>query len=185
LYRQTSTPIESSKPGYRTPFKKGNAYSDAMKTVVGAMNLFFNRGRILRNEYDFYTEMLSAATTKPYLDFIQVTKTWANRKFGAEGYIGFYTRQMIEISNLRMAQIRAAIQLYHLEKKQWPKGLDDLKPYLSPIPVDPFTNKAFLWSHDSTEKPFAYSVGPDFKDDKAKLKYDPTNGTTSAGDIVP
>jgi hypothetical protein len=60
-----------------------------------------------------------------------------------------------------------------------------LKPYLASIPVDPFTDKPFLWTQDSEGKPFAYSTGPDFKDDSAKLVYDPSNGTSSRGDIVP
>ena len=92
---------------------------------------------------------------------------------------------MSEISLLRQAQIQAAIQLYHLEKKRWPKGLDDLKPYFSTIPVDPFTDKPFLWSQDSAGRPFAYSTGPDFIDNSVKLVYDPTNGTISSGDIKP
>ncbi|MDI6784900.1 MAG: hypothetical protein QME64_12520 [bacterium] len=63
--------------------------------------------------------------------------------------------------------------------------MDDLKPYLSAIPVDPFTVKPFLWAQDSAGRPFAYSVGPDFVDNSAKDLYDPSNGTTSSGDILP
>ena len=92
---------------------------------------------------------------------------------------------MIEICFLRLAQLQAAIQLYYLEKKQWPKGLDDLKPYFKSMPLDPFNDKLFLWSTDSTGKPFAYSVGPDFKNDLAKIVYEPSNGVASVGDVIP
>ena len=79
-------------------------------------------------------------------------------------------------------EIQSAINLYHLQKKKYPDSLDDLKEYLDQIPPDPFTDKPYLLGHEK-EKVFVYSVGPDGKDDKGLITYDPTNGTISAGDI--
>jgi hypothetical protein len=155
-----------------------------------AAYLYFNRGHILRNEFDFYQKTIAILTTKSYRDFMHFNwskTTKLERDYlpmALENYKSSFTRQRVTLSLLRLTQIQAAIQLYHLEKKQSPKELDDLKPYLVTIPVDPFTDKPFLWTQDSTGRSFAYSTGPDFKDDSAKLVYDPTNGTTSQGDIV-
>lgn len=163
-------------------------------TFPGKIYVFFNQGSILNQRFKFYNDVVSAITSKSYQGFIQ---TDLNSKVPqdlfnhyimedrADLYKSTYTRYMIFITQLRLVQIQAAIQLYHLKKKQWPKGLDDLKLYLTEIPVDPFTEKPFLWAEDSTGRPFAYSTGPDFVDNSAKTIYDPTNGTTSPGDIIP
>jgi hypothetical protein len=60
--------------------------------------------------------------------------------------------------------------------------LDDVNEYLGQIPLDPFTDKPFLLGQEK-DKVFVYSVGPNGKDDKGLIIYDPTNGTMSAGDI--
>jgi hypothetical protein len=45
-------------------------------------------------------------------------------------------------------------------------------------PIDPFSGR-HMKKHDGVY----YSVGPDGKDDKGEITYDPTNGTFSRGDI--
>ena len=140
-------------------------------------HLYFTRGHWLRAKYD----QVTAAKTKSYQDFMLSEMTKKNQ----DNFSAMYTRLIVEVSFLRLVQIQAAIQLYNLEKKRFPKSLDELKPYFQSIPLDPFSDKPFLWATDSIGRPFAYSVGPDFKDDSAKIIYDPTNGTTSAGDIQP
>ncbi|MFB3895227.1 MAG: hypothetical protein ACE14V_02880 [bacterium] len=174
LYHATAEPFKDTKEfGFLT-----------------SVYIFFNRGKILQTNQNFSAELLSAITTKSYQDFMHIewNKKWPkdliNRTI-CHIHFSDYAYNRITISSLRLAQIEAAIQISRLEKKRWPKGLNDLKPYVSPIPVDPFDDKPFLWAMDSTSKPFAYSVGPDFKDDAAKITYDPTNGTTSKGDIIP
>ncbi|MDI6784719.1 MAG: hypothetical protein QME64_11585, partial [bacterium] len=174
-------------------FSSPKPYLKNLKSEISpwGVYIFFNQGRILRNKVNFDNELLSAITTKSYPEFMQINweskvpQDLANRisisLFGVSAYTGYITT----VSLLRLAQIQAAIQLYHLEKKQLPKSLDELKPYFQSIPLDPFNDKPFLWSQDSKGKPFAYSVGPDFVDDAAKTIYDPTNGTTSQGDIMP
>lgn len=164
----------------------GNRQSTILKRIkdriIGIyveMKIYLNQGRYLKQKY----ELAMLAKTKPYSDFVEFD--WKQRGYPKYCYSMSYTRVLNESTFLRISQIQAAIQLYFLEKKQWPKGLDDLKPYFKSLPLDPFTDKPFLWSIDSAGKPFAYSVGPDFKNDSAKLFYDPTNGVISAGDVFP
>lgn len=187
LYEHSKHPIELAKSLRYPPVKM-------------AIYIFFNRGRILHNYYTFNAELITALTTKSYQEFINIdwNKIWPKELVShriCHFHFSSYNRTIYRTATLRLTQIQAAIQLYHLENKQWPKGLDDLKPYLTEIPVDPFTDKPFLWAQDSSGKPsfakaskgepFAYSVGPDFKDNSAQFVYDPTNGTTSVGDIYP
>jgi tetratricopeptide (TPR) repeat protein len=150
---------------------------------------FLYKGRALRNCINYHNELMSSLTTKSYQDFMKID--WMKRvpkdqvnDIAVLNVSKMYTLQTIELCRLRLAQIDAAIQLYHREKKQWPKSLNDLKPnYLPKVPLDPFMNQPFKITQDETGM-FAYSVGPDFKNDSAKVPYDPTNGTTSLGDII-
>ncbi|MDI6784663.1 MAG: hypothetical protein QME64_11305, partial [bacterium] len=151
---------------------------------------YLNKGRIIRDYVNYHREVLSVITTKSYSNFTQID--WVSKipkyfitQMIMPNYSAALTRNIAGKCRLRLAQVQSAIQLYRLEKKSWPKALDDLKPYLSPIPVDPFTDKPFFWATDFTGRPFAYSVGPDFINNSAQVLYDPSNGTTSSGDIRP
>ena len=165
---------------------------DTMDIGLYTGYIFFNQNRISRNLVDFYADMLGEATTKSYRDFMQIDwqsrfpKDLVNSGYIVRTFKGTYVRNMFVCYQLHMAQVQAAIHWYHLKEKKWPKGLKDLEPgYISKVPLDPFVDKPFRWSQDSTGVPFVYSVGPDFKDDSVKVLYDPTNGTVSGGDIRP
>ena len=64
-----------------------------------------------------------------------------------------------------------------------PESIQALVPdYLPELPTDPFN------AEESPELRYVsdeivYSIGPDKKDQEAAIKYDPTNGTISQGDI--
>ncbi len=181
-YAQSVYHLSQTPGGYKSVFDE----------ITFGGYMMFNYGRVLRNDTNFRKELVDAATTKTYQEFMQidwdkkVPKDFAHRSSNAWYVLKqSFTRQMDMLSRLRLAEIQSAIQMYHLQKKKWSKSLEELKPdYLATIPLDPFTKKPFLWSQDSTG-PFAYSVGPDFKDNSAKIVYDPTNGTVSSGDIRP
>jgi hypothetical protein len=175
--------ILSNPKKYGLNLDSPNQPKRSISRIIGdswiGIYLYFTRGHVFREKYDRVT----TAKTTTYPEFMKID--WQKKmSYRDELPIG-YTRVMHEVSFLRLAQVESAIQLYHLEKKQWPKGMDELKSYLSPIPVDPFNDKPFLWTTDSGGKPFAYSVGPDFKDDSAKIVYDPSNGVVSVGDVIP
>ncbi len=174
--------------------ERNNAIKYSLKRSNGLLNSFilsfyFNTGHISRDFIDYYHGISNAISHESYQKFMQtdwvskipkdkvnqcLTIPWPNP----------YTQHMRVRCLIRLAQIDAAIQLYHLEKKQWPKSLNDLKPeYLPKVPLDPFINKPFRLTQNESGM-YAYSVGPDFKDDRAKIIYDPTNGTARLGDIV-
>lgn len=77
--------------------------------------------------------------------------------------------------------LETALKLYRLEKGHEPENIDVVvEEYLEEKPEDPFSQKKkSLKFKDGT----IYSIGPDKIDQGAKLKYDPTNGTISPGDI--
>lgn len=164
------------------------------RTLYFAGYIFFNKGRILRNESEYSAASDKEFTTKNYRELTNVNwenimpKDKVNRliiDFAKDLNLQIYRAPLIGQTELRLGQIQSAIQLYQLEKKQWPKKIEELNTYLSSIPIDPFSEKPFLWAMDAAGKPTAYSVGPDFKDDAAKITYDPTNGMVSVGDIIP
>jgi hypothetical protein len=151
--------------------------------------ILFNRGRILAEDYNFFQDMLNSATTRsnPESTVNKVNVREPQNKYFYVKIITFlvggHASLQREVAFLRLAQIEAAVQLYRLEKKQFPQNLDDLKPYLPSVPLDPYTDKPYLWKTDSNHHPIAYSSGPDAVDNIANLVYDPTNGTSSDGDI--
>jgi hypothetical protein len=148
----------------------------------------FYKGHILRNIVKLNDELKNDLATKTYQEFMQID--WEKKtskdtltKFLTAPWQKAYTTTIKEICLLHLAQVDSAIRLYHLQKKQWPKSLDELKPnYLTEVPLDPFINQPFKLAEDSTGM-FAYSVGPDFKDDKAKIIYGTDTADYQRGDI--
>ncbi|HOE64139.1 MAG TPA: hypothetical protein PKW18_04220 [Candidatus Sumerlaeota bacterium] len=77
----------------------------------------------------------------------------------------------------------AAARYRFLTNGQFPKEAAEFAPLMKEgLPQDPFGNQPLKFIAE--KEPFTvYSIGPDKKDEKAAIAYDPTNGTTSAGDI--
>ena len=87
--------------------------------------------------------------------------------------------------------VAGAMEGHKIDNNAYPKTLFQLTTpvaYLSALPEDPFatsdTQKLLHWKPDAKPAPLLYSVGPDRLDQGGALVYDPTNGATSAGDIV-
>lgn len=81
------------------------------------------------------------------------------------------TAGRIDAMETEMDLLRAALQRL--------AGLNGIE-----LSQDLFTEKPVCVIEESDGDAIFYSVGPDRNDDGAALKYDPTNGTFSAGDIV-
>lgn len=65
----------------------------------------------------------------------------------------------------RLTQVFLALRCYQLETGRLPATLDELAPkYIPQVPVDPFTEKPFIYDPDATP-PRMLSVGPDQKGD--------------------
>ncbi|MCL2701258.1 MAG: hypothetical protein FWE88_06145 [Phycisphaerae bacterium] len=71
----------------------------------------------------------------------------------------------------RITTVAVALELYKLDKGQYPEQLDALSPaYLPAVPTDLFSGKAMMYkAHDKTYD--LYSVGPNGKDDGSDLRF--------------
>lgn len=95
-----------------------------------------------------------------------------------------YVRDLATATDNRLVRVMAALALYHQEKQIYPSSLSELAPaYLATVPNDYFSDSAFIYG-TRDDSYYLYSVGPDIKDNHEQLVYDPTNGTTSDGDII-
>ncbi len=78
----------------------------------------------------------------------------------------------------------SAAKRYQLDHGQFPNQSDELLPdYLTELPVDYFTGKTLNceWQTSGVK---IWSSGPDLKNDLGAIRYDPTNGTMSEGDLI-
>ena len=78
----------------------------------------------------------------------------------------------------------AATKLYELKEGKLPTSPQELVPtYISELPIDTFTKNPIILK--SLGQSFTiYSYGPDTTDDNGQIKYDPTNGIMSRGDLL-
>ncbi|MBN1902943.1 hypothetical protein JW926_16590 [Candidatus Sumerlaeota bacterium] len=90
-----------------------------------------------------------------------------------------FFREKVALARYDLLRLDTAKKLYFLEHKKEPENMEDLVPgYIPVLLLDPFTEK-----EPFRKESFFYSIGPDKKDQKGAVFYDPTNGTTSSGDI--
>jgi hypothetical protein len=94
-----------------------------------------------------------------------------------------------KVSNMQFEVTRMALaaKRHFFEHGRYPASADGYRPYLSDgIPQDWFGNPPGPVRFTSPdEDPYiTYSLGPDDKDDGGLLKYSPTNGTKSDGDLL-
>ncbi|MFB3896886.1 MAG: hypothetical protein ACE14V_11360 [bacterium] len=99
-------------------------------------------------------------------------------------FLEAHVRNLTSATDNRLIRIMAAIQLYHAEKNTYPTSLSELTPnYLTAVPKDYFNDAEFIYGTRDNSF-YLYSLGPDMKDNQEQPVYDPTNGTTSIGDII-
>lgn len=93
---------------------------------------------------------------------------------------GLVTEQRAS-AELTLSRLALANRIHELEGQGRARDTASFVPDLLPEdPIDPFTDEAYLWS--ASDSVF-YSVGPDKVSQENRLRYSPTNGTVSAGDI--
>ena len=93
------------------------------------------------------------------------------------------------IVSLNLMTIATASEQYYLDWNRYtqtPSNLTTPVAYMKRVPMDPFskTSDTLKTTVVTPGKLLIYRVGPDGKDDAAKVVYDPTNGLMSTGDIV-
>jgi hypothetical protein len=93
--------------------------------------------------------------------------------------------EMDRTTRYKLTCLSLASKLYKMNKGMHPQNITDLIPeYFDAELYDPFTagDEKTPFAFDAQKKTF-YSVGPDKSDDLNSIKYDPTNGINSRGDI--
>jgi hypothetical protein len=101
----------------------------------------------------------------------------------------FDSRYVRAWDNLKSTQ--TCLESYHVDNNRYPEILQELispVQYISSVPRDPlFENGSVPLNYYSFQEKDAYilySVGPDGVDDSGIVTYDPSNGTSSKGDLV-
>ena len=95
-------------------------------------------------------------------------------------------RARVTTSKLLETQIATALAACKMDKGKYPKRLFALVPdYFKVLPMDPFNGEEYRYKLAADGSGYVlYGVGPDRKDEKTAVLYDPTNGTISGGDIL-
>lgn len=93
-----------------------------------------------------------------------------------------HTRERAAKAKFDLTRLLLARRIEQLESGTAPQEATQLVPECLPEPLrDPFSDIAYVW--DASRELF-YSIGPDKRNDQNQIRYDPTNGTISAGDIA-
>lgn len=87
----------------------------------------------------------------------------------ARGIDGIRTEYSEILTRIRGTRLKAAVELYQRWYNELPKDLNVLISVgiIDQIPIDPFSNESFKYTDGKI-----YSIGRNFKDDKAFIKYD-------------
>lgn len=151
--------------------------------------VYFLKGTVLHHLDDF-TKIYLPYLDKSYseihdADFdTQIRNSDPFLKMAFQGHVSSLPRIFATESQNRITELTVALEYYRMKNKEYPDSLEQLSPGIIKEPIlDPITGKPFMY-HKTDEAFELYSIGPDLKDDKGELVYDPTNGTVSAGDIV-
>jgi len=105
------------------------------------------------------------------------------------------TRAKVSRVRSDLRSMATALESYRVDHDTLPDRLEQLSTpvaYLTSMFIDPFAPtdapRPERWFRSTFSEDYSsfitYSVGPDGRDDKARIEYDPTNGTESAGDLT-
>lgn len=128
-----------------------------------------------------YTEFLNAINKEP----IELHPAYgATVPDGFPNYSEATTRGLTGLAQLANLHTATSLRHFYLKHDSWPT--DGSSGELIPTPdIDPFSPKQsplFILAKGNDQ--IVYSIGPDLTDQQAMIEYDPTNGTTSSGDIT-
>ena len=107
-----------------------------------------------------------------------------------KGLVGDRTIEgKVEIAKAALRSMAVASEAYFVDFNRYtrnPNNLTTPVAYGIKVEIDPFskTGDTLKNAIAASGKLAWYSIGPDDKDDEAKIIYDPTNGAISAGDIL-
>jgi hypothetical protein len=90
----------------------------------------------------------------------------------------------VRIANQRMSMINRDYYQFQEEQGRYPESFEELQGALGKGKIaysDPWGSPFRMMDRAGTM--YLYSIGPDLSDDDMSVKYDPTNGVESAGDV--
>jgi len=97
-------------------------------------------------------------------------------------------RRTVGRAQADMRAMATALEAYHVDYSEYPKTLSVLTTpvaYITRVMTDPFSTSGAVYQYENPKQDWIlWSVGPDRTDDRAKIPFDPTNGTLSKGDII-
>jgi hypothetical protein len=92
-------------------------------------------------------------------------------------------RNCITLAHWSLALAEAQLLTYRAAKGSLPQQISAVAELGFTPPNDPFSGKPFQYGVTGAHG-VLYSLGPNLQDEQARVSYDPTNGTVSAGDII-
>ncbi len=192
---QTSPPLATAFWHKHLGFVHSIEQSDTLgkpntlgKILLRSIVFPFMKNKMIKNNTKFWTEAIKYAK-KPYPEAITFDMDSWLKKMDPVTKISIpnFSRPLVRDTTKKAyavgARIMAALELFKRRNNTYPDGVDELADILNPIPLDPFTEKNFRYEKVGDAYRL-YSAGPDMRDDFAALKYNPTNGTQSPGDII-
>lgn len=105
--------------------------------------------------------------------------------FGSQMTEDITSSHLIAESRFDLARMTLAAKGHFIATGVFPSSETEFAPLLPQgLPVDRFSSNNEKLKFIPNLEPFlCYSIGPDKKDDRGQLKYDPSNGVLSSGDL--
>lgn len=118
------------------------------------------------------------------LDFVEKSEPFVRAAF--PNFDEAETRMLTTEAHFGRAEMMLALADYKLANKRFPDKLADLVPkYFAYLPIDPFGGAEFIYIPNAERTAYRlYSIGPDKQNQLGAPRYDATNGTMSAGDVI-
>jgi hypothetical protein len=110
---------------------------------------------------------------KPFIETKNILRKYENSphsRFDMSNLVIYKIEQILESrADARIAfdglALLCALELYKRDKATYPDSLDQLSPdYISSLPLDPFSDKAYIYARKSKDDFTLYSVGKDGQD---------------------
>ena len=156
------------------------------KIKINAFWLYvmFNKNKMIRNMEDYTQKMIESADKPVYENEAKEFEENIPKDLISQILLHAFSRAKIRYANnyanLRGTRIRAAVELFRIRHKRMPSNLSELVTdgIIDEIPIDPFSNKPFQYIDGKI-----YSIGQDFKDDRASVKIE-WGKNQNKGDII-
>lgn len=181
------------KTGYIGAFSdlRGRIHENESNLKCNALRIYswINKSRInrnlenyMQNAIKFVDEPLRENEEKEFEEKYVINKDYITRTLTPAVSMIKSTYGRFK-TGLRGTRLRAAVELYQNKYNQLPNNLQDLVDVkiIEQVPIDPFSNQPFKYLNKENK---IYSIGPDFKDDEAKIEFNKGKENKRLGDMI-